>query len=108
MTLPDSFPIEIIGERISPGYKSTKALLDANDLAGLQALAIKQVQTGASYLDVHLGTRGLRDLPFVTELVRALQAVVDVPLCFDFPEIPVLETAFAATILAKPGERSPF
>lgn len=107
MTLPDSFPIEIIGERISPGYKSTKALLDADDLSGLQALAVRQVQAGASYLDVHLGTRGLRDLPFVTALVRALQAVVDVPLCFDFPEIPVLETAFAAYDPGKAGGAPP-
>jgi 5-methyltetrahydrofolate--homocysteine methyltransferase len=96
VTSLDRFPIEIIGERISPGYKSTKALLDASDFAGIQALALKQVQAGASYLDVHLGTRGPRDLPFVSELIGAIQAAVDVPLCFDFPEIPVLDAAFKA------------
>jgi 5-methyltetrahydrofolate--homocysteine methyltransferase len=96
MTNSAGFPIQIIGERISPGYKSTKALLDASDLGGIQALALKQVEAGAAYLDVHLGTRGARDLPFVGALIRSLQEVVDVPLCFDFPEIPVLEAAFEA------------
>lgn len=96
MTNSAGFPIKIIGERISPGYKSTKALLDAGDLGGIQALALKQVEAGAAYLDVHLGTRGARDLPFVGALIRSLQEVVDVPLCFDFPEIPVLEAAFEA------------
>jgi 5-methyltetrahydrofolate--homocysteine methyltransferase len=96
MTSPDRFPIQIIGERISPGYKSAKALIDASDLAGIDALAVKQVDAGASYLDVHLGTRGPRDLPFVAALIRSLQAAVAVPLCFDFPEVAVLEAAFDA------------
>jgi 5-methyltetrahydrofolate--homocysteine methyltransferase len=96
VTASTGFPIEIIGERISPGYRSTKALIDASDVAGLQALALRQAQAGAACLDVHLGTRAARDLPFVARLIGALQAVVEVPLCFDFPEIPVLETAFAA------------
>ena len=96
MTSTERFPIQIIGERISPGYKSTKALLDASDLSGIDALAVKQVDAGASYIDVHLGTRGPRDLPFGAPLIRSLQAAVSVPLCFDIPEIPVLEAAFAA------------
>lgn len=96
MTSPSGFGIEIIGERISPGYKTTRAMLDANDFAGLQALAVRQVEAGAHYLDVHLGTRGPRDLPFVAELTRSLQEAVDVPLCFDIPEIPVLEVALGA------------
>lgn len=96
MTYASRFPIQIIGERISPGYASTRAMLDADDFAGLQKLAVRQVQAGASYLDIHVGTRGPRDLPFVTKLVRSIQEVVEVPLCFDMPEIPVLEAAFLA------------
>lgn len=37
MTSPDSFAIKIIGERINPGFKSTKALFDNEDLPGIQA-----------------------------------------------------------------------
>jgi 5-methyltetrahydrofolate--homocysteine methyltransferase len=105
MTASERFPVEIIGERISPGYASVRALLEADDFEGLKALAVRQVEAGASYLDVHLGTRGPRDLPFVGKLIRELQSAVQVPLCFDFPEIPVLEAAFAAydPALAKGG-----
>jgi 5-methyltetrahydrofolate--homocysteine methyltransferase len=101
MTAGKGFPIEIIGERISPGYASVKAMLDEDDFEGLKALAVRQVEAGAAFLDVHLGPRGPRDLPFVKNLVRALQEAVDVPLCFDFPEIPVLEAAFEAYDPAK-------
>ena len=46
MTTP--FDIALIGERINPGFKSTKALFDNQDIAGIQALAVKQAQAGAS------------------------------------------------------------
>ena len=49
----------MIGDRINPGFKSTKALLDAEDLAGVQALAVKQVDAGASALDVTIGATWL-------------------------------------------------
>lgn len=76
----------IIGERINPGFKSVKALLDANDLAGIQQVALRQAQAGASYLDVNLGPRAVNDSAHVRAVVKAVQSVVDTPLCFDFPE----------------------
>jgi cobalamin-dependent methionine synthase I len=80
------YPLIIIGERINPGFKSVKALLEANDLAGIQQVAIRQAQAGASYLDVNLGPRALSDPAHVRAIITAVQAVVDTPLCFDFPE----------------------
>lgn len=79
-------PLIIIGERINPGFKSVKALLDANELNGIQQVAIRQAQAGASYLDVNLGPRAVIDPAHVRAVVKAVQAVVDTPLCFDFPE----------------------
>ena len=79
-------PLIIIGERINPGFKSVKALLDANDLTGIQQVAIRQAQAGASYLDVNLGPRAVSDPAHVRAVVKAVQSVVDTPLCFDFPE----------------------
>ena len=38
-----AFNIAMIGDRINPGFKSTKTLVDNDDLDGLQALAVKQV-----------------------------------------------------------------
>jgi len=82
-------PLAIIGERINPGFRSVKALLDADDLAGIQQVAVRQAQAGASYLDVNLGARALSDSAHVRAVVKAIQAVVDTPLCFDFPEAAV-------------------
>lgn len=33
------FDIQIIGERLNPGFKSTRALFETSDIAGIQALA---------------------------------------------------------------------
>lgn len=82
-----AFDITIIGERINPGFKSTKALFDNSDLAGIQALAVKQAEAGASYLNFNIGARALTDTAFLTEAIRAIQAAVTLPLSFDVPSV---------------------
>jgi 5-methyltetrahydrofolate--homocysteine methyltransferase len=90
-TTKDGFGIRIIGERINPGFRSTKALFDNEDIAGIQALAVKQADAGAAYLNVNVGARALTDPAWMAEVIRAIQAVVRVPLSFDFPSLPVQE-----------------
>ncbi|HXW41218.1 MAG TPA: dihydropteroate synthase [Xanthobacteraceae bacterium] len=85
------FNVGMIGDRINPGFKSTKALLDAEDLAGVQALAVKQVEAGAGALDVTIGPREATDPAFLAKVVRAIQDAVAVPLCFDSPSVQVQE-----------------
>jgi 5-methyltetrahydrofolate--homocysteine methyltransferase len=87
VTASQGFPIKIIGERINPGFKSTKALFDNSDLAGVQALAVKQAEAGASYLNVNVGARALTDRVFLAEAIQAIQAVVTLPLSFDVPSV---------------------
>ena len=87
MTAPQNFDIKIIGERINPGFKSSKALFDNSDLPGIQALAVRQAEAGASYLNVNIGPRALADPVFLTEAIRAIQAVVPLPLSFDVPSV---------------------
>jgi 5-methyltetrahydrofolate--homocysteine methyltransferase len=81
--------IDVIGDRINPGFKATRPLVDAGDLAGLQALAVKQMQAGARALDFTLGPRGRTDHAFLVEAIRAVQEAVDLPLCFDYPDATV-------------------
>lgn len=81
--------IDVIGDRINPGFKATRPLVEAGDLAGLQALAVKQVQAGAKALDFTLGPRGRTDHAFLVDAIRAVQDAVDVPLCFDYPDAAV-------------------
>ena len=96
MTSLPGFGIGMIGDRINPGFKSTKALLDAEDLAGVQALAVKQVEAGASALDVTIGPRGSTDFEYLAKVVRAIQEAVPVSLCFDSPSAQVQEVCLKA------------
>jgi len=91
MTVPDKFDLTIIGERISPGYKSARALIEASDVGGLQDLAVRQAGAGAAYIDVHLGARAVTDPAFVPVVIRGLQEKVSTPLSFDFAEVQAQE-----------------
>ncbi len=89
-------PLSIIGDRINPGFKSTKALLDADDMAGMQALALRQVESGASSLDFTIGPRAKEDPQFLVKVIRAVQEAVTVPLCFDYPEPAIQQVCLKA------------
>ena len=105
--MTSNFKLRIIGERINPGFKSTKALFDNSDLPGIQALAIKQAQAGASYLNVNIGARALTDVGFMVEAIKAIQEVVDLPLSFDFPSLAVQRVCMQAYDLNKSRGRLP-
>jgi 5-methyltetrahydrofolate--homocysteine methyltransferase len=81
----NAFNIGIIGERINPGFKSTKAMFDNSDIGAIQALAVKQAEAGARYLNVNIGARALTDSGWMATVIEAIQQVVDLPLSFDFP-----------------------
>lgn len=103
-----SFPgLTVIGERLNPGFVSSKKLLDAHDLAGLQQLAVSQVAKGAPLLNVNAGCAGEKDASFLCDLIRAVQQVVDVPLSLDSPDPKVQEAALAAYDPAKAKGRAP-
>jgi len=102
-----AFPIRIIGERINPGFKSTKALFDNEDIPGIQALAVKQAEAGASWLNVNVGARALTDTPWMATVIRAIQEVVRVPLSFDFPSKKVQEICLQSYDPAKADGQLP-
>jgi 5-methyltetrahydrofolate--homocysteine methyltransferase len=101
------FPIDIIGERINPGFKSTRALFDTSDLPGIQALALRQAQAGASYLNVNVGPRALTDPGFLREAIRAVQAAVALPLSFDVPSLQAQELCLQTYETARAGGALP-
>lgn len=84
--MTNGLDIKIIGDRINPGFRSTKALLDAHDMPGMRALAVRQVESGAVALDFTIGARAKNDPEFLVKVIRAVQDAVAVPLCFDYPE----------------------
>lgn len=100
--------VTVIGDRLNPdGFKKTRALMDAEDLPGLQQLAVRQVASGARYLDLTVGARGYQNAAFLTEVIRSVQAAVDVPLCFDYPSAAVQEVCLRAYNPAKARGRRP-
>lgn len=99
--------LKIIGERINPGFRSTKALFDNEDLPGIQALALRQAQAGATYLNVNAGTKALEQPQFFAEVVRCIQAVVDIPLSLDCPDLKVQAVALEAYDIDKAGGHKP-
>ncbi len=86
----------IIGERINPGFKSTRALFETKDIAGIQALAVKQAEAGARYLNVNTGMAGEKDHGFARAVVEGIQQVVTVPLSFDSASV-ALQTVYLST-----------
>jgi len=103
----NSFNIQIIGERINPGFKSTKALFDNSDISGIQALALRQEAAGASYLNTNIGARALDDPQFMAEVIRAIQAVVSIPLSFDFQTASVQELCLQTYNAERAGGKLP-
>lgn len=99
--------LSIIGERINPGFRSTQALFENEDFSGIQALAIRQTEAGASYLNVNAGAKALDDPQFMAEVIRCIQAVTDLPLSLDCPDYAVLETALKAYDSEKARGRRP-
>jgi 5-methyltetrahydrofolate--homocysteine methyltransferase len=107
VTASQDFDIRIIGERINPGFRSTKALFDNSDLDGVQALAVKQAEAGASCLNVNVGSRAMTDPTFLTEAIQAIQAVVALPLSFDVPSVQAHELCLRTYDQARAGDALP-
>ncbi len=104
MSLPG---LSIIGERINPGFASSKILLDNGDLEGIRDLARSQVRKGAVALNLNVGDRALREPESMAEVIRAVQDVVEVPLSFDFPNVEVQEVCLRAYDQERAGGKPP-
>jgi 5-methyltetrahydrofolate--homocysteine methyltransferase len=102
-----AFGMGIIGERIDPGFRSTRALFDNGDMAGIQALAVRQAEAGACYLNISVGARALIEPEFMAEIVRVVQAATTVPPCFDFPGFKAQEACMKAFDPARADGRKP-
>jgi len=96
--------LTIIGESINDSVPSTKKLFEANDIDGLKALAKKQDDKGAGYIDVNVG---LRPPAFMAEMVRHVQSVTDKPLSIDTPDPELAEAGLEAYDQDRAGGRLP-
>jgi len=90
--------LSIIGESINDSVPSTKKLFDANDIAGIVALAKTQDEKGAAYIDVNVGRR---NADFMADMVRRVQTVTAKPLSIDSPDPALAEAGLRAFTGAK-------
>lgn len=89
--------IAVIGERINPtGRKKLKAALQAGDVDYLVAEAAAQQRAGADILDVNVGVPGLDEPALLSQVTRALQATVPLPLQLDSSDPAAIEAAARA------------
>ncbi len=84
-------PFCVIGERINPtGRKKLARELEAGDFSTVEADALAQVAAGATMLDINAGVvynsnpnPNETEPPLMQEVLKRVQALVDIPLCID-------------------------
>ncbi|MDO5036687.1 MAG: homocysteine S-methyltransferase family protein [Tissierellia bacterium] len=101
----------VVGESLNPSGREDlqKALLEG-DMEVLLREGLGQVQAGAQILDVNVACPGLDEAQAQAKLVKALQAVLDVPLQIDSSQPHALEAGLRvyngrAIINSLSGER---
>ena len=56
-------------------------------------MALEQEENGAQILDINMGMNGIDEKEMMVKVIKALQAIVDVPLQIDSTKPEVLEAA---------------
>ncbi len=103
-------PFVIIGERINPtGRKKLAAEMQAGDFSRVRADAIAQVAAGAHILDVNagLGVANPHEVEpeVLTEAIRIVQEVVNVPISINSSVVPALKAGLKAAWVSRLSTR---
>lgn len=86
--------LRVIGERINPtGKKWLQQALLEEDMDCVADMAIRQMDAGADLLDVNVGHPGVDETRMLPQVVKAIQAVADIPLQMDSVHPEALEAA---------------
>lgn len=84
----------LIGERINPtGKKRLRAALLEGDMDHILTEAVNQQEKGVHVLDVNVGIPDINEVEVLTETVRELQTVTDLPLQIDTSDTVAMEAA---------------
>lgn len=89
--------VRVIGERINPtGKKRFQQALREQDMSYILERGMEQQDAGAEILDVNVGLPGIDEPGMMTRVVKALQAVVDLPLQIDSSDPAAIEAGLRA------------
>jgi cobalamin-dependent methionine synthase I len=92
----------IIGENIHIISEKVKLALAEKDARFFQEQAVKQVEAGASALDINLGPRKKDGEEVFPWMVETIEAVTDVPICFDSTNLVAIEAGLKKITKAQP------
>lgn len=92
----------IIGENIHIISQKVKDALRDRDEKYFQELAVKQVEAGAQALDLNLGPRKKDWEEVFPWMVKTVEKVADVPLCFDSTNLFGIEAGLKSITKAQP------
>jgi 5-methyltetrahydrofolate corrinoid/iron sulfur protein methyltransferase len=92
----------IIGENIHIISDRVKEAIREKNGRFFQELAVRQVEAGAHALDLNLGPRKKDGETLFPWLVEQVEAVVDVPLCFDSTNLLAIEAGLKKVTKAQP------
>lgn len=81
----------IVGELINTSRKAIKPAVEQRDRLAIQELVRKEVEAGATYVDVNCGTMVYNEVETMQWLVETVQEAVTAPLCLDSPNAKALE-----------------
>jgi 5-methyltetrahydrofolate--homocysteine methyltransferase len=84
VTIGDSLPTVIIGERINPfGKGPIKEGMISGDMGPIRQEALKQVDAGADILIISVAAFGIDEATVLPMAAEAVMDAVDVPLCLE-------------------------
>lgn len=88
---------QIVGERLNPtGKKMLQQALRKHNFDYIATKALEQQQAGAAILDINVGLPGLNEAQLMPQVVKAVQAVVDLPLQIDSADPAAIEAGLRA------------
>jgi len=85
-----------IGERINGLQPRVRKLILEKNKEAIQKMALRQVEAGASYLDLNVGTALLKPAEVMSWLVKTVQEVVSTPIALDSRRLDVIEAGLRA------------
>ena len=84
--------VRVIGERINPtGKKRFQQALREGDTDYIVRQALEQQDAGAEILDINVGLPGINEPEMMVKVVKAVQAVIELPLQIDSSDPAAIE-----------------
>ena len=86
--------LTVVGERINTSRKNVNEAVASRNAAYIVKDVNKQIEAGATYIDVNAGARIGHEMEDMQWLLKTINEITSVPLCLDSPDPAVLEEAF--------------